>query len=77
MDVSSRLGLGVPLDLNQASAAELAQVPGITQTLAERIMAQRNRLGGFSKMEDLRAVKGIGPVTIKRLREYLTVGNKE
>jgi competence protein ComEA len=77
MDVSSRLGLGVPLDLNQASAAELAQVPGITQTLAERVVAQRNRLGGFSKMEDLRAVKGIGPVTIKRLREYLTVGNKE
>ena len=76
MEVSSRLALGVPLDLNQASAAELAQVPGITQTLAERIVAQRNRLGGFSKLEDLRAVKGIGPVTLKRLRPSLTVGNK-
>ncbi len=73
MDVSSRLALGVPLDLNQASAAELAQVPGITQTLAERIVAQRNRLGGFSKLEDLRAVKGIGPVTLERLRLSLIV----
>jgi competence protein ComEA len=52
-------------------------VPGITQTLAERIVAQRNRLGGFSKLEDLRAVKGIGPVTLKRLRPSLTVGTKD
>ena len=73
MEVSSRLALGVPLNLNQASVAELAQVPGITQTLAERIVAQRKRLGGFSKVEDIRAVKGIGPVTLKRLQPSLTV----
>ncbi len=77
MEVSSRLALGVPLDLNQASVTELAQVPGITQTLAARIVAQRSRLGGFSKVEDIRAVKGIGPVTVKRLQEYLTVGTKD
>ena len=77
MDVSSRLALGVPLNLNQASAAELAQVPGITQTLAERIVEQRTRLGGFSKLEDLRAVKGIGPVTLRRLQPSLTVGPKD
>ena len=73
MEVSSRLALGVPLDLNQASVTELAQVSGITQTLAEGIVAQRNRLGGFSKVEDIRAVKGIGPVTLERLRPSLVV----
>ena len=73
MGVSSRLALGVPLDLNQASAAELAQVPGITPTLAQRIVAQRDRLNGFSRLEDLGAVKGIGPVTIERLRPSLIV----
>lgn len=77
MDASSRLAMGVPIDLNQASAAELAQVPGITQTLAERIVALRNRLGGFSRLEDLRAVKGIGPVTLKRLQPSLIVGTKD
>ena len=76
MGVSSRLALGVPLDLNQATTAELAQVPGITQTLAQRIVAQRDRLGGFSRLEDLRAVKGIGPVTLKKLRPSLAVGIK-
>jgi competence protein ComEA len=77
MDVSSRLALGVPLDINQASFTELAQVPGITQTLAERIVAQRNRLGGFAKVEDIRAVKGIGPVTLKRLQPFLTVSTND
>jgi competence protein ComEA len=77
MEASSRLALGVPLDLNQASVTELAQVPGITQTLAERIVAQRNRLGGFSKVEDIRAVKGIGPVTLKRLQPSLRVGTND
>ena len=76
MDVSSRLALGVPLDLNQASAAELTQVPGITQTLAKRIVEQRTRLGGFSTLEDLRAVKGIGPVKLERLRQSLIVDTK-
>ena len=67
----------MPLDINQASVTELAQVPGITQTLAERIVAQRNRLGGFAKVEDIRAVKGIGPVTLERLRPSLTVGTND
>ncbi len=78
MAVSRRLVLGVLLDVNQTSTAELAQVPGISQQLAERIAAHRQRLGGFSKLEDLRAVKGIGPVRLKRLRQYLTVnGNQQ
>jgi competence protein ComEA len=76
MDVSSRLALGVPLNLNQASAAELARVPGITQALAKRIVEQRTRVGGFSELEDLRAVKGIGPVTLKRLQPSLVVDTK-
>lgn len=77
MTVSSRLVLGVPLDANLASTTELAQVPGISQNLAERITARRKRLGGFSRLEDLRAVKGIGPVRLKRLRQYLSVGSME
>ena len=77
MAVTSRIVLGVSLDVNYASEAELALVPGISQSLAERIVAQRQRQGGFSKLEDLLAVKGIGPVTLNRLQEYLTVGTKD
>ncbi len=73
MSVPHRLVLGVAVDVNQASAAELALVPGISPGLAQRIVDQRNSLGGFSLLEDLRFVDGIGPASLRRLRGYLTV----
>jgi competence ComEA-like helix-hairpin-helix protein len=75
MAVSIRLALGVPLDVNQASVAELAQVPGVNDKLAERIVTLRGSRGGFSKLESLCEVKGIGPATVRRLQLYLTVGS--
>lgn len=77
MAVPTRLALGVPLDINRASVDELALVPGINEQLAERIVALRGSTGGFLKLEDIRAVKGIGPATVRRLRPYLTVGTKQ
>jgi competence protein ComEA len=74
MAVPIRLALGVSLDVNQASLVELTQVPGINDKLAEGIVTLRNRKGGFSKIEDLCEVKGIGPATVNRLRTYLKVG---
>jgi len=76
MSVPHRLALGVAVDVNQASAAELDLVPGISQALAQRIVDQRNSLGGFSRLEDLRFVDGIGPAGLKRLRQYLQADNK-
>jgi competence ComEA-like helix-hairpin-helix protein len=73
MQVPSRLALGVPLDINQASIADLSLVPGISEILAERIVMMRERIGGFSTFDDLRGVKGIGPVTVMRLQPFLTL----
>ena len=77
MAVPNRLALGVPLDINQASVAELSQVPGIGPKLAQGIVALRARRGVFSKLENLREVKGIGPATVRRLKPYLTLGTKD
>jgi competence protein ComEA len=74
MAVPNRLALGVPLDINQASVAELSQVPGIGPRLAQGIVALRARRGVFSKLENLCEVRGIGPATVRRLQSYLTVG---
>ena len=76
MSVPTSLALGVPLNVNQASAAELAQVPGINAKLAERIVTFRRNTGAFSKLDDIRGVKGIGPATVNRLRPYLKVGEE-
>jgi Helix-hairpin-helix motif len=41
------------VDVNHASAAALARLPGITQQLADRIVGQRAQVGGFTSAEDL------------------------
>lgn len=76
MAVPTRMALGVPVDINTASVAELSRVPGISYKSAEAIVALRVRRGGFSQLENLREVKGIGPATITRLRQYLKVGKE-
>ena len=76
MAVPTRLALGVLIDINQASVAELSQVPGINNKLADEIVALRVRRGAFSKLENLCEVKGIGPARVTRLRPYLKVGKE-
>ena len=73
MAVPIRLALGLPLDINRASATELSQVPGINDKLADAIVALRVHRGGFTELENLCQVKGIGPATVDRLQSYLTV----
>ena len=63
----------VPLDLNRASVQELDALPGIGPVLAERIVAYRERHGPFRAPEELRAVRGIGPRLLARLRPRVEV----
>jgi competence protein ComEA len=59
------------VDLNQADWPELAQLPGIGETLAKRIVETRTSDGPFRDHNDLRRVRGIGPKTLERLRPHL------
>jgi competence protein ComEA len=59
------------VDLNTARWAELAQLPGIGEGLARRIVESRQRDGPFVDHEDLRRVRGIGPKTMEQLKPYL------
>jgi competence protein ComEA len=59
------------VDVNKAEVPELIQLPGIGNTLAERIVESRQKDGPFADLDDLRRVKGIGEKTFARLRPYL------
>jgi competence protein ComEA len=59
------------VDINHAQWPELSQLPGIGETLARRIVESRDEQGPFADHEDLRRVRGIGPLTLDRLRPYL------
>ena len=62
-----------PLDLNRASAAELEGLPGVGPAMAQRIIARRDSLGGFSNLEQLDSVRGIGPGLLGKLRPLVVI----
>lgn len=62
------------LPLNRASAADLEALPGIGPVLARRIVAHREQFGPFRSPEELRAVRGVGPRLMARLRGRLRTG---
>lgn len=59
------------IDPNTADAAELTELPGIGETLAAAIIAERENGGLFRFPEDLTAVRGIGTKTLTRFRDML------
>jgi competence ComEA-like helix-hairpin-helix protein len=64
-----------PVNLNTATSAELQQVPGIGPATAEKILKMRKSYGRFKSVNDLLAIRGIGPKRLAKMRKYLTVGH--
>lgn len=56
-----------PVSINSASEAELDTLPGIGPVLAAAIVEWRTQNGGFSSIEQLQEVSGIGPSTYAEL----------
>jgi competence protein ComEA len=63
-----------PIDVNQASAAELSLLPGVGPSLAAAIVADRESRGAFRRPQDLDRVRGIGPAILARILPHATVG---
>jgi competence protein ComEA len=63
-----------PININAATAAELQQVPGIGPSTAQKILDTRKSYGAFKSVDDLLAIKGIGPKKLDKMRKYLTIG---
>ncbi len=62
------------VDINTASAAELASLPGIGDSKAQAIVDYRTA-EPFRTVEDLKKVKGIGDKTLESLRPNLMVSD--
>lgn len=62
------------IDLNRADAEELAELPGIGAAKAAAIIEHRTENGAFQSVEDLEAVRGIGPALVAKLRPLVTLG---
>src|SRR5229473_844979 len=63
-----------PVNINTATSEELQQVPGIGPATADKILQMRKSYGAFKSVDDLLAIRGLGPKRLEKMRKYLTVG---
>ncbi len=77
MDPSGETNYQDLVDINSASAEQLAALEGVGPALAERIVADRAAAGPYARVDDLVRVQGIEPALLERLRPWLTVSAPE
>lgn len=65
--------IDAPLDLNTADVSALAALPGVGQSLAERIVGFREANGPFASVDGLADVNGITEGRLEKLLPYLVV----
>lgn len=63
------------IDINVASQEDLIKVYGIGQGLSERILKQKDILGGFVSMDQMQDVWGLSPEVIEKLNAQFKVGS--
>lgn len=61
------------VNLNTASATQLAGLPGIGPKTAELIIQYRQKNGDFKKIEEIMNVRGIGEKSFLKLKSRLIV----
>lgn len=63
------------IDINRAELWLLEALPGIGETLAQRIVDYRGMSGPFKRVEDLLKVSGIGSTTFENMKDLITVSD--
>jgi competence protein ComEA len=64
---------GGPVNLNTATVQQLETLPGVGPVLAQHIIDYRDQHGGFTSVDQLRQVSGIGDAKFADLRNRVTV----
>ena len=62
------------VNINTASAQQLAALPGIGEGYAQNIVEYREANGSFETVEELLQVDGIGQTRLETILNYITVG---
>ena len=62
-----------PINLNTATAAQLDTLPGVGPSLAAAIVGERGRRGGFTSVDQLRSVRGIGDKRFADLKPLVSI----
>jgi len=68
-----KLTEGTTLELNSADTTDLVKIPGIGPAFARRIVAYRDRLGGYHRVEQLQEVYGMYEELYVRILPFLQI----
>lgn len=71
---SSKAFVNGKLNINGAAVEDLMLLPGIGQTLAERIVEYRQQNGPYTNILELLLVEGFGQTRLEEITEYITIG---
>lgn len=66
-------GAGGMVSLNSADAAGLTSLDGVGEVTAQAIVEYREQIGGFSSVEQLLDVSGIGPAKYEAIKDHVTL----
>lgn len=66
-------GAGKKVNLNTATRQELESLPGIGSTLAERIIAYRQKAGSFRSVDELKKISGIGEKKFQEIKDLVDI----
>lgn len=62
-----------PINLNTATVEELTSIDGLGESRASAIIEYRDYLGGYTSVEQIKEISGIGDATYSKIAPYLTV----
>lgn len=61
------------VNLNSATVAEIASLPGIGPKTADLVVQYRQKNGPFKKIEEIMNVRGVGEKSFLKIKDRLTV----
>lgn len=68
-----KITLGMPVSINTEGLEGLTAIPGIGPKIAESIVREREKSGGFKSIDEIRSIRGIGPALYGKIRPYLVL----
>ncbi|HKE27271.1 MAG TPA: helix-hairpin-helix domain-containing protein [Bryobacteraceae bacterium] len=65
---------GPLVNINQGTASEFADLPGVSRDMADAAVKYRDQHGPFRSTADLSVIEGFSPVVLAKLRNRLSTG---
>ncbi len=61
------------ININTATEAQIALLPGIGSKLAAEIVNHRASIGGFKTVEEIKTINGIGDKKFEKIKNFIAV----